>query len=258
MKRSIIMKRLLILIGIIVSVAATNIVFGQSEGVITYETKLNMHRRIPPERQEMKAMIPEFRTTKEQLFFKGPESLYKPVIEDSEEDMSASGTTHGGGGMRITMKIPATETYVNQETQERVVQQEFQGKEYLIVDTLKVSPWKFGTETKTILGYLCKQAFFTDDSRPEQKMEITAWYTDQIGPFLGPERFNTLPGAVLAVDVNAGERVIVAQLVELKSLKKNELKKPSSGEKTTSAGFRAIVDEQMKKMGGSGGIMIRN
>jgi GLPGLI family protein len=256
MKLSSTMKKLLIIIGIVVCVAAANVVWGQTEGVISYETKVNMHRRIPPEREAMKTMIPEFRTTKEQLFFKGPESLYKPVIEDTEEDMSSS--THSSGGMTIKMQIPNTETYVNQDTQERIVQQEFQGKQYLVVDTLKVSPWKFGTETKTILGYSCKQAFFTDEPRPGQKMEITAWYTDQVGPFLGPERFNTLPGAVLAVDVNAGERVIVAQKVELKSLKKNDLKKPSSGEKTTNAAFRAMVDEQMKKMGGQGGMIIRN
>jgi GLPGLI family protein len=257
MKMSATMKRIIILIGIIVCVTAANIVWGQTEGVINYETKVNMHRRIPPEREQMKAMMPEFRTTKEQLFFKGSESLYKPVIEDSEEDM-ASTTTHGGGGMVIRMQIPTSETYLNRDTQERIVQQEFQGKQYLISDTLKVSPWKFGTETKTIQGYECKQAYYTDESRPNQKMEVTAWYTDKIAPFLGPERFHSLPGAVLAVDVNAGERVIVAQKIELRSLKKSELKKPSDGEKTTGVEFRKMVDEQMKKMGGNGGMIIRN
>ena len=160
--------------------------------------------------------------------------------------------------MTIRMQAPNSETYTNRDTQERVVQQEFQGKQYLITDTLKVSPWKFGTETKYILGYECKQAYFTDESRPDQKMEITAWYTDQVGMFLGPERFNTLPGAVLAVDINNGERVIVAKLVELKALKKNDLKRPTSGEKTTSEAYRAMVAEQMKKMGASGGMIIRN
>lgn len=251
------MKRLLIILGIIVCAAAANVVWGQTEGVITYETKMNLHRRIPPEREAMKAMIPEYRTSKDQLFFRGPESLYKPVIEDSEEDMS-SGATHSSGGMTIRMQTPNIETYTNRDSQERIVQQEFQGKQYLIVDTLKVSPWKFGTETKTILGYICKQAYYTDETRPDQKMEITAWYTDQVGALLGPERFNTLPGAVLAVDINSGERVIVAKQVEMKGLKKNELKKPSSGQKTTSAEFRAMVDEQVKKMGGSGGMIIRN
>ncbi|HZY82916.1 MAG TPA: GLPGLI family protein, partial [Cyclobacteriaceae bacterium] len=98
----------------------------------------------------------------------------------------------------------------------------------------------------------------TDESRPDQKMEITAWYTDKIRPFLGPERHQSLPGTVLAVDINNGERVIVAKKVVFRPLKKNELKAPSGGVKTTQAEFRKMMDEQMKRMGGSGGVIIRN
>jgi GLPGLI family protein len=86
--------------------------------------------------------------------------------------------------------------------------------------------------------------------------EITAWYTDKIRPFLGPERHNTLPGAVLAVDINNGERVILAKSVEMRELKKNELKAPASGTKITQAEFRKIMEEQMKQMGGGGRQMI--
>jgi GLPGLI family protein len=75
---------------------------------------------------------------------------------------------------------------------------------------------------------------------------------------LGPDRYNTLPGAVLAVDINNGERVILAKTIELKELKKNDLKIPSSGTKVTQAEFRKMVDEQMKQMGGRGGMIIRN
>jgi hypothetical protein len=67
-----------------------------------------------------------------------------------------------------------------------------------------------------------------------------------------------LPGTVLAVDINAGERVIVAQKVDMRSLKKNEFKKPTDGEKTTAVAYRKMVDEQMKKMGATGGMIIRN
>lgn len=250
------MKRVLIMIGVLVCLTAANIVWGQSaSGVITYEVKVNLHRRIPPEREAMKAMIPEFRTTKDQLFFNESESLQKPVIEDEEDDMVASGH---GGAVQIKMAQPNIETYHNNATQERVIQQEFMGKNYLIEDTLKVSPWKFGTEVKTINGYECKQAYFTDETRPDQKMEITAWYTDKLRGFLGPERFNSLPGTVLAVDVNNGERVIVAKQIEFRALKKNDLERPSNGQKMTSAEFRKMADEQMKKMGGGGGMIIRN
>jgi len=252
------MKKILLIVGIIVSLAAANIVFGQTTGVITYEVKVNLHRRLPADRADMKAMIPEFRTTKEQLFFNSTESLYKPLIEDEDEEIS-------GGGMHIRMRQPNTEIYLDQNEGFIIAKQEFMGKDYLIEDSVKVSPWRFGSETKMIQGYECRQAYYTDEVQlnlngnpTTEKREITAWYTDKIRPFLGPERFNTLPGAVLAVDINNEERVIVARKIEMRELKKNELKKPSSGTKTTQAEYRKMVDEQMKQMGGRGGIIIRN
>ncbi|HMJ70677.1 MAG TPA: GLPGLI family protein [Cyclobacteriaceae bacterium] len=251
------MKRIILLLGIAVSlIASLDVLTAQnaSEGVINYEVKINMHRRLPKEREEMKAMIPEFRTEKQQLFFNSNESLYKKVEEDNEDDMSSG----GHGGPTIRMQAPKIEIYLDNASQLRTQKQEFMGKEYLIVDTLQVSPWKFGTEMKTIQGYECKQAYYTDETLPEQKMEVTAWYTDKIRPFLGPERFQTLPGTILAVDINNGERVLVAKTIEFRPLKKNEMKIPSGGVKTTQAQFRTMVDEQIKKMGGSGGMIIRN
>ncbi|HZY79970.1 MAG TPA: GLPGLI family protein, partial [Cyclobacteriaceae bacterium] len=150
------MKIIIILTGIVVSLlAGLNVLTAQnaSEGLIDYEVKMNMHRRIPKEREDMKAMIPEFRTENQQLFFNANESLYKKLEEDTEEQMSSSG---GGGGMQIRMQTPKIEIYLNNASQQRVVLQEFMGKEYLINDTLKVAPWKFGSETKTIAGYECK------------------------------------------------------------------------------------------------------
>lgn len=258
------MKRLLLIAGVLVSLVAAHTVFGQTSGVISYETKINMHRRIPAERAEMKSMIPEFRTTKEQLVFNAEESIYKPIIEDEEDDMVSTPGGPGAGGMRIMMRPQSSETYLNQSSGKILTKQEFMGKDYLIEDSVKMSPWKFGTATKTILGYECKQAYYTDEvklningNEVTEKREITAWYTDKIRPFVGPERFNTLPGAVLAIDINNEERVIVARKVELRDLKKNELKVPSGGTKTTQAEYRKIVEEQMKQMGGRG-MIIRN
>ena len=254
------MKKLLILAGIIVSLTAAHVVIAQSiQGVITYENKINLHRRIPAEREAQKAMIPEYRTTKNQLFFNENESIFKPLIEDEEEEI-----TGGGGGFRMMFRNPNIEIHVDNTSSMVTTKQEFMGKEYLIEDTVKVSPWKFGTETKTIAGYECKQAYFTDEAQiningtmQTQKQEVTAWYTDKIRPFLGPERFMSLPGAVLAIDINNGERVIVAKKIELRELKKSELKKPSGGTKTTQKEYRAIVEEQMKNMGRNG-MIIRN
>lgn len=258
------MKKIILLVGVLVSLTAANVVFGQTTGVINYEAKINMHRNIPPERESMKAMIPEFRTTKQQLFFNETESLYKMVIEDEEESFTSGSA--GGGGMRMTFRMPNTELYLDQSAGTTLSKQEMMGKNYLIEDSVKMAPWKFGTQTKTIANYECNMAFYTqtDTIKIEGRepivrtQEITAWFTNAFRPFLGPERFNTLPGAVLAIDINNGERVIVAKTIEIRELKKNELKAPASGTKVTQAEFRKIMEEQMKQMGGGRQMMIRN
>lgn len=254
------------MLGMLVCILAAHAVFAQ-QGVITYENRINMHRNIPADRQEMKAMVPEFRTTKMQLIFNDEESLYKPIIEDEEEQFS------GSGGVRMSFRMPKTETYTNSSTSMILSLQELTGKKYLITDTVKMSPWKLGTETKDILSYTCRMAYFTLTQEttsmrvengvvtPEKKtitQEITAWYTDQIRPSLGPERFNTLPGTVLALDVNNGERVIVARNVELRELKKDELKVPDASSKVTQAEFRKLQEEQMERMRANGRTFIRN
>lgn len=260
------MKRIILTLGILVCLLAAHVVFAQQQGVITYENRVNMHRNIPADRQEMKAMIPEFRSTKMQLFFNDEESLYKPLIEDEDEQISS-------GGMRMTFRMPRTETYTNSSSTLIFSLQELMGKKYIISDTVKMSPWKFGTETKEIMGYKCKMAYFTLSTEmttmriengtptPERRtvsQEITAWYTDQIRPSLGPERFNTLPGTVLALDVNNGERVIVARNIEMRELKKGELKIPDSGTKVTQAEFQKVQEEQMEKMRANGRTIMRN
>ncbi|MFN9864573.1 MAG: GLPGLI family protein, partial [Bacteroidota bacterium] len=86
------MKRLLLIAGILVSLAAFEVVFGQTtSGVIEFETKINLHRTLPPGREGMKSMIPEFRTNRNQLFFNENESLYKPIIEDEEDEPQGGG-----------------------------------------------------------------------------------------------------------------------------------------------------------------------
>ncbi|MBT1701143.1 GLPGLI family protein [Fulvivirgaceae bacterium PWU4] len=245
------MKRILILLGVLVCLAAAQVVLGQTEGHIIYEVKVNLHRTLPKEREEMKAMIPEFRTNQDQLFFNASESLYKPVEEDEDEDADM-----GGGGMRMRIMRPNNIIYIDQNTSRRVMEQDFMGKKYLIEDSLKIMAWKFGSETKEVKGYLCRQAMFYNE---ERKQNVVAWYTDKLRPFLGPEGFNTLPGAVLEVNVNDGERIISAKSITLRALKKNELKVPSDGTKITQEEFRKKVSEQMERRRAEGAnVIIRN
>lgn len=219
------------------------------EGHIVYETKINLHRRIPAEQEAMKAQIPEFRTFKTELFFNGNESFHK-LIEEEEEDEDM-----GGGGMRMRFRMPTSETYYNFGTQMKTEQRDIMGKKILIQDTLRAPAWKLTDETKEIKGYQCKKA---TSYNAERKTNITAWYTESIMASVGPENYHSLPGAVLMIDVNDGEITVSPLEVNLRALKKGELRIPSEGQKMTDAEFRKMMEERMKQMGGPGMRIIRN
>jgi GLPGLI family protein len=234
------MKTILLVFGAIVSLAAGHIVFTQdTEGVIEYEVKINMHRMLAEDRQKMKSMVPEFRTSQHQLFFRASESLYKPVEEDVDDDPDFSKEP---GRMRFHQ--PHVEMYFDHATSKRITQQEVMGKEYLIEDSLKLPPWKFGTDIKTVMGFVCRQATYQD---VERKQEIVAWYSPELRPYLGPETFNTLPGAILEVDINDGERIITAKHFDKRVLKKHEIKIPHRGTKVTRAEFKRIMEEHAQR-----------
>jgi GLPGLI family protein len=216
-------------------------------GIIEYEVRTDVHRRIPAEREEMKAMIPQFRSDNYQLFFNETESLYKIIIDEAAE------ATQQGSGRRMMFRMPGMETHLEKISRIRTVQQEFMGKKYLIEDTLKIAPWKIGNEQMEIAGYLCQMAYYTDSSNVENIQEITAWFALQLPPFNGPESFASLPGTVLALDINNGERVFIARKIELKAIQNQEIKKPEKGEKISREKFTILMREQMEKMRNQGG-----
>lgn len=220
------------------------------QGVIKYELKVNLHRTLPPERAEMKSMIPEFRITKYDLFFNGQESLYKVVIED-EEPMEAS-----SGGVQIRLQQSHVEIYYDAGNQRRLIAEEFMGKDYLIEDSIAVMPWKFSAEVRQVLDYDCQKASYFDEARNQK---IVAWYTTKLRPALGPESFNGLPGAVMMIDINDGERVVVARSVDVRNLKKNEIRVPDKGIRVTRSAFQKMREEQVQRMRANGAnIIIRN
>lgn len=223
-------------------------IFAQNtEGVVSFEEKFNLHRMMRDD--AAKAMVPEFRSSKMELYFKGDECLYKAVEEDDDEP------SMGGGGTRIMMRRPQSEIYRNFATEKRVEQREAMGKKYLIVDSLKILPWKLTTETKKILNYDCVKATYNDTLR---KQNIVAWFTDAIALTAGPSRFSSLPGMILSVDVNDGEMIWLATKIEFKKIKDEDIKAPSKGELIKEEDFRKKMEEMRQRNGGGPVRIMRN
>ena len=220
-----------------------------NEGIIQYEEKVNVHRSLPPDAEDMKAMIPEFRTHQSELLFNATESLYRNIEEEEDEPPTE------GGGVVMRIQRPEATFYRNFVTHRKVDYREFFGKNYLIEDTLAGGNWKMTGETKQVLGYNCMKATTTDTVR---KREITAWFTDAITLSSGPLQFGQLPGLILEVDINNGEIVVSAKKTEFKKLKKGELEAPKKGEKITEAEFQKLMAERLRENGGRPMRIIRN
>lgn len=226
------------------------------EGVIDFEFKVNMHKSVTMENEQMKSMIPEFRTSKNRLFFKPNASFYTNV---EEEDLDIN-TTSGGANVQMKFNRPQQDIYRNFDDAQYIMLTDFAGKKFRIEDSLKTMAWKFVEETKKIAGYDCKKATYRNE---ETKQDIVAWFTDALVCSSGPQNYWGLPGMILGVDINNGLQQITAQKVTLLDVSK-DLKLPTGGKKVTAKEFKKIRDDYMKEMGikdgGSGGarIIIRN
>ncbi len=219
------------------------------QGVILYEQKVNMHRRI--QNPEMRNMIPEYNITKMQLAFDENASLFKD-FEDEEEDVIES----GNGAMQFRMMRPKNEIYQNFTEGSKIEMHEFMGKKYLIKGELTQTPWKMTGETEAVGGYTCMKATMTDKDPQGADRNVVAWFTPDIPLPSGPGNFGSLPGMILKVDINDGEMVYTAIKIEGRELKESELEAPSKGKEITEEDFRKMVEEEMKRMGGQGGRMI--
>lgn len=219
-----------------------------TEGVITFEEKMNLHRRITDD--AMKARVPEFRSNNMQLIFRGDECLYKAIEEEEDEDANAG----GGGGMRMVFRRPNVEVYRNFATNKRVEQRDMMDKKYLIETDIKQPAWKLGTETKKIAGYECTQATLNDTAR---KQEVVAWFTMDLPLAAGPQNYGSLPGMILELDINKGEFLYFAKKIDFKKVKDNDIKAPSKGDKITEEELKLKREEFMKRNGGQGMRIIR-
>jgi GLPGLI family protein len=251
------------------------------EGTVVYERKINMHKRITDE--QMRAMIPEFNTSKHMLMFSDSTSIYKLIPEDEAPDPFEGG---GGGGRRMVMRFSAGdggELYKNFALSKSIMQTDLGAKSYIIEDSIRQQKWKLTDETKKIAGYNCRKAISKQmmpaggrmrimttttsgdgnsraDSARSQSMpqmpevEVVAWYAEDIVSPVGPENNGGLPGVILQLDINKGETVYTAMEIK-KTVNTKDIKVPSKGKKVTRDEFNKLQQEMISNMQGPGRTM---
>ena len=271
------------LLAVVLLIGAVTSLFAQmKEGKIVYERKINVYRMITD--PEMRARVPEFRTSQMELLFNEQASLFRTVPDEEAPDPFAN---NGGdrGGQRFMFRMPETTTYTDLKEQIQYESRPMFEKTFLIVDSLKPLKWKISEETKTIAKHVCKKATTsivgqsvrigggprmgrannTDSTKTPsaaiapKETEVAVWYTEDIAASVGPDTFTGLPGAILEVDIDNGANVTTATEVTAKYPKK-ELVQPTKGDKMNKAQFQDAMKklmEDMQRGGGMGGMRIR-
>ena len=205
------------------------------EGTVMYEERIDAHRRIPKEDEQMKAMIPQFRTNLYELLFADNKSLYKAV----EEDPDLSEQPQGGGGIVMRFGGANNIYFKDFSTQTAVEKRDLMDKEFIVEDSIRNITWKLiDGETKTILGHVCKKA----TGKSERGSDLVAWHADDLSLSSGPAQFSGLPGLILGLDANEGEFVYTATDLQTK-VDKAAVKAPSNGKKVSPAEFVKIRKE---------------
>ncbi len=241
------MKNLFVLIALFATIQLS---IAQTSGIISYLStqKLEINMDDMPEGVDLSGMLPTSRSATKELIFNKNESVYI----DGKEDVEDTEFTSDDGSFKMVIKESDIETklYTNYKTKQRVTQEDFMDKAFVVEETSPKYNWKLTKEKIKFLGYECTKATTTN----EEEEEIVAWFAPAIKTQAGPDGYGQLPGAILMFSLDDGKLEIKAIKVELMEVDKIEI--PNDGKKVTGEEYEKIVDEKMKEMakeyGGSG------
>ena len=242
------------------------------QGIAVYQTKTKLdmnfdESRIPPDRlKRIQEMMKNQLEKTYDLTFNKTASIYK---EEEKLDQPTQGR-----GMRFTIFGGASSGvhYKNIQEKKSVKEEEFSGKNFLIVDELTPYDWKLEQETKMIGNYMCFKATSVykeekkeairfgppsrenneDDKEKEEKPKemvdvvITAWYTLDIPVSNGPGKYWGLPGLIL--EISDGNTQILCTKITMNTKEKTDLSEPTKGKEVTQAEFDEIIAKKMEEM----------
>jgi GLPGLI family protein len=234
------MSRLIIFIHTLTFMGLTAVSAQVTEGVITYDQKINLHARLPEGMEEMKMRLPEFQVIKKELIFNSAKCIFQDIEED---DLGSRG---GRGWMR--MAGASSTRFTNLEDETIIEKKAFMGEDFIIEEDAERFPWKLAGESKEILGMYCQRAYFLD----KDEKYVEAWFTPEIPLSIGPDKYRGLPGAILELDVEYGEINFTAVSSRSKIIKEKDIKEPKGGKKVTAQEYDIYVEEKRKEMENSG------
>lgn len=221
----------------------------QVAGSIQYDEKVNVHRSLPPGREQFKDMIPEFRTVATVLHFSQSATRYEQSERETQDEINEMSQ---GRGRRFRMRMgsPSGKVFTNLEDKKVIEQRDFMDKKFIIDGEQKSYNWKITGEQKKIHDLIAMKAVTNTPMREEDstEVELVVWFTMQIPVSGGPGNLGGLPGLILEADYDDGLRSITAHSISMDAPEAELMVPPTKGKKVTKEEFREIVQVKMKEM----------
>ncbi len=270
MKKSII----IICIGLLTGVSAMAQNF---EGIVKYDRVMDPSKAFAnnPNAERMRA---QFGNMAEQarkpmiytLTVRNQESVFKV---DPNQDPGESSVVINGERRSFQRRLPKDETLYNLEANTFKKYEEYAQQPFQVSGNTAKIRWKVDpTQTRPVLGYECMMATASESEKRTVPVfsesgnmtfrdtvvttQITAWFTDAVPSAAGPDKYNGLPGLILALDLNDGVTTYVATKIDAVKVSDEDLKINSKGKKVTPEQLDKIKKEhqaeQMKNFRGRG------
>lgn len=231
------MKNLILLCLLFIPFILSAQTYPEGEVIYAESVQLKFDFGDNPQMEAIKGKLPSSRKSQKQLLFKEGQALYQ-VYEDESGDVDIQEEN-----LQIKIVRPQSVIFHDMKKGEMVESRDFMSRKFLITSKKIKHKWKITSEQKEILGYHCQKAVFQDSS-----MVIEAWFTTQIPLSIGPANFRGLPGLILEVSRNQGERRYVAESINLKRIDGELIKAPTKGKEVSGEEFVKIVEEKVKEM----------
>ena len=239
------------------------------EGRISFTHTVKIDIEVPEEMKALGVEIPTHNSTEMHLLFNSSKSVMAPVPDaDQERRVQRVGGGRGdvviveGRAGRITTTMEAmagafirasggrgarngtlVESYVDFEEGSVTEARDFMGRTFLIEDKRPAYEWKLAGEQRELLGYIVQRATTIHDGKP-----VEAWFTPQIPVQAGPGTFSGLPGLILMVSMDEGNRVYMATEVDLAGLEEGEIRPPEDGNRVSRDEYESIVADKLKEL----------
>jgi GLPGLI family protein len=211
-------------------------------GTVVYEEQVKFDVNLPPQMQRFRDRMDDTRKANIVLIFNESASLSQPAPEPEVEQPQAAPNDRRNRRFRMFRNRENNATFIDFDNEVAVQRREFLDRTFLVEGAPKPD-WKLTDDVSEFLGFMCNRAVAIVDTTL-----VEAWFTTEIPVPAGPDDYYGLPGLILVLTTDNGNRSYVATDVSMRAVDPAIITAPTEGKRVTRDEFNAIVAEKRKEM----------